>query len=195
MDEGLIHILDRGDVPALAEYAFGPAAVHRYPKPPVIPVTILQMACIVARVDCVEWLLAHKGGIPVVEKSDILAYVNRSTRIYPLMVMTLLRAGAEPQNELMHVIRYGGMYDEEIIQSAIRMLIDYGGWVGPSSHHQSANLDLLMFATHYQLRVSHSLRRYVLLETMARKRLRLSVFGGATPEMLHLIARHIWNER
>lgn len=196
MDEGLLRVLESGSALALAQHlGYKPRLSNNYwcLEKALLADTLspLAVACDTGRADCVRWLL-HVAKVnihhPTWETFDPIQLSHGAMEIMKL----LLAAGFDPQLSLTVLIS-GWSPDTVHIARIISLLVDYGARAGPSSLHQSANLDTLMFVDEYQRKVDKAVATCTVLYGIAKHRHR----SNALPigDLIKLIAKRVWEKR
>ncbi len=159
MDEGLVNVLRNGTPLELARF-LGQAQGFI----PSVIINKLVVACFYDHVGCVQWLrdnTSHETFAYMVnewseKRMDALNLVSLWKPSAPVIFRILLRAGASPGHRLRDSMKtYADL--GPMAFACVRLLIDYGGRVGPSSLYDSVNIDTLSYATDYQARVTHAL--------------------------------------
>lgn len=195
MDEGLLRVLKSGSALALARhlgYNQDSTMNYEYLEKALLKDTLspLIVACDMDRADCVRWLLRvgkvdiHHPTLKIIDPIE-LAHGNLEC------MKLLLAAGFDPQPRLDIMVC---MWSYTMhVRHRVSLLVDYGARAGPSSLHQSANLDTLMFTDEYQRKVDSAVATCTILYGIVKHGKRSNVLPIG--DLIILIAKRVWEKR
>ncbi len=197
MEEGLLRVLQSGSALALAKYIgynrYDASNHYLYLEEALLSDTLspLAIACDVRHVVCVRWLLQVAKVDIKHHTLNIVEPLQLSCNNLEIMKL-LLTAGVDPQPRLITLISWWWT-DSTRMNNALKLLIDYGARAGPSTLHQSANIDTLMFVDGYQRQVECAVATCTVLYGIVKHKLR----SNALPigDLIKLIAKHAWDQR